>query len=116
MSTKIYASQDWVEEKLSDVTATIVQSAVSDALVQAKESGEFKGEPGEPGYTPQKGIDYFDGEPGADYVLTDADKTEIAEMAAELVEVPEVSGVLITVEDIDTICGATIVSASEVTF
>ena len=24
MSTKIYASQDWVEEKLSDVTTTVV--------------------------------------------------------------------------------------------
>jgi hypothetical protein len=56
------------------------------------------------------------GEPGDDYVLTDADKTEIAEIAAGLVEVPEISDVLITVEDIDAICGATIVSASEVTF
>lgn len=47
---------------------------------------------GEPGYTPQKGIDYFDGKdgaPGDDYVLTDTDKTEIAELAAELVEIPE---------------------------
>lgn len=46
---------------------------------------------GEPGYTPQKGIDYFDGQPGTpgdDYVLTPADKAEIAEMAAKLVEVP----------------------------
>lgn len=29
------------------------------------------------------------GDPGADYVLTEADKAEIAELAAELVEVPE---------------------------
>lgn len=28
------------------------------------------------------------GDPGADYVLTEADKAEIAELAAELVEVP----------------------------
>ena len=65
MSIKIYASQDWVEEKLTDVATTIVPPAVNDALTQAKESGEFKGEPGQPGYTPQKDVDYFDGEPGA---------------------------------------------------
>lgn len=44
-----------------------LQGAINDALAQAKESGEFDGadgDPGEPGYTPQKGIDYFDGEPG----------------------------------------------------
>ena len=47
------------------------------------------GEPGKDGYTPVKGVDYFDGkdgEPGApgkdgqDYVLTEADKQEIASM------------------------------------
>ena len=52
------------------------QEAVNTALAQAKASGEFKGEPGEKG------------EPGDDYVLTDADKEEIAGM----VEVPEGSG------------------------
>lgn len=48
--------------------------------------------PGAPGYTPQKGIDYFDGEDGytpikgvdyfdgEDYVLTETDKQEIADM------------------------------------
>ena len=47
--------------------ATALPAAVNDALAQAKASGEFKGETGEPGkdgYTPQKGVDYFDGEPG----------------------------------------------------
>ena len=71
-----------------------------------KAQGE-DGKPGADGYTPIKGVDYFDGkdgqpgkdgadgQPGADgkdgddYVLTDADKTEIAGMAAELVDVPE---------------------------
>ena len=43
-------------------------------------SADLKGDPGEPG------VD------GADYILTDADKTEIAEMAAELVEVPDSGG------------------------
>jgi hypothetical protein len=38
-----------------------------DLLVTAKEfiKGE-KGEPGKDGYTPIKGVDYFDGEPGKD--------------------------------------------------
>lgn len=61
-------------------------NAINEALAQAKASGEFKGEPGEPGQ-PGK-----DGQDGKDYVLTPADKTEIAEMAAELVDVPEGSG------------------------
>lgn len=64
-------------------------AAVEEALTQAKESGEFKGDKGDPGYTPQKGVDYFDGakgDPGEDYILTEADKTEIAEEAAALVD------------------------------
>lgn len=32
------------------------------------------------GYTPIKGVDYFDGK---DYVLTDEDKAEIAQLALE---------------------------------
>lgn len=35
---------------------------------------------GEDGYTPQKGVDYFDGEDGKDYILTAADKQEIANL------------------------------------
>ena len=59
--------------------------AVNDALAQAKASGEFDGADGrdgvngEDGYTPVKGTDYF----------TDADKQEIAQEAAGLVDVPE---------------------------
>lgn len=37
--------------------------AVNDALAQAKASGEFDGKDG---YTPVKGVDYFDGQPGKD--------------------------------------------------
>ena len=51
--------------------ASGLPEAINDALEQAKASGEFKGEPGD------------------DYVLTDTDKTEIAEQAASMVEVPE---------------------------
>lgn len=35
---------------------------------------------GDPGYTPIKGVDYFDGE---DYILTEEDKAEIAQLALE---------------------------------
>lgn len=59
-------------EKLADSKLDVsgLPGAVEDALNQAKQSGVFKGEPGD------------------DYVLTEADKTEIAEQAAQLVEIP----------------------------
>jgi hypothetical protein len=50
------------------------------------------GEPGKDGYTPVKGVDYFDGAPGengSDYVLTEADKQEIAQLAIGLMSVAE---------------------------
>lgn len=53
---------------------TDIPSAVETALAEAKESGDFKGAPGD------------------DYVLTEADKNEIAEIAAGLVDVPEGGG------------------------
>ena len=43
---------------------------INSALAQAKASGEFNGEPGTPGYTPQKGTDYY----------TPADKSEMVNM------------------------------------
>lgn len=52
---------------------------------------------GADGYTPVKGVDYFDGEqgpqgePGADYVLTDDDKAEIANLV--LASIPVAEGV-----------------------
>lgn len=53
-------------EKLSQnkLDASALPEAVSDALNQAKASGDFNGDPG---YTPVKGVDYW----------TDADKAEI---------------------------------------
>ena len=48
-----------------------VQAAVKNALEEAKESGDFKGDPGD------------------DYVLTEDDKTEIAQESAKYVEIPE---------------------------
>lgn len=94
-------SEDIEKLNADKLDASKLPEAVNDALAQAKASGEFdgadgekgekgdKGDPGEPGadgapgadgYTPAKGVDYF----------TDADKQEIAQQAAELVEVPEV--------------------------
>lgn len=65
-----------VGKELGDkLDADRLPDAVSAALAQAKESGEF------------------DGPPGDDYVLTDADRQEIAEIAAGLVEVPNVKPV-----------------------
>lgn len=59
-------------ERLSDskLDASKLPEAVEDALTQAKQSGEFKGDP------------------GSDYVLTEADKQKIAELAAPLVDIP----------------------------
>ena len=73
-------------EDVGAISQDDLQEATNEALAKAKESGEFDGKDG---YTPVKGVDYFDGD---DYVLTNADKEEIAEMAAELVEVPDSGG------------------------
>lgn len=43
-----------------------LDEAINDALAQAKASGEFDGKDGKDGYTPQKNVDYFDGQPGKD--------------------------------------------------
>ncbi len=40
---------------------------------------------GNDGYTPVKGVDYFDGEKGDSYVITEADKTEIAQQVMSLI-------------------------------
>ena len=63
--TEDYIRLQWLEDKLDEY------------LRKAADSGEFDGEPGAP---------------GQDYVLTEADKIEIAEMAAGMVEVPDSGG------------------------
>jgi hypothetical protein len=67
------------------LSASELPTAVNEALAQAKASGEFDGKDG------------ADGQPGADgkdYVLTEADKQEIAEQAAGMVEpsAPDLTG------------------------
>lgn len=59
--------------------ASALPTAINTALAQAKASGEFDG---------KDGVDGQDGKDGQDYVLTKDDRTEIAELAAELVNVP----------------------------
>lgn len=61
----------YTAEEVGALSADSLQPAINDALAQAKVSGEFKGDPGD------------------DYVLTEADKQEIAEQAAGMVEIPE---------------------------
>lgn len=99
-------------EQLPDnaLTDEALTEAINDALAQAKESGEFNGADGKKGekgdaftyddFTPEqlaalkgekgdkgdKGEDGKDGQHGSDYVLTESDKTEIAEQAAALID------------------------------
>lgn len=60
---------DLTAKDVGAISQDDLQDATNEALAQAKASGEFdgkNGENGEDGYTPVKGIDYFDGEPGKD--------------------------------------------------
>lgn len=71
------------EEEEPPGSSVDIQEAVNTALAQAKESGLFDGEKGDP---------------GDDYVLTSDDKTDIAEMVAELVDVPGSGGSTVSSE------------------
>jgi hypothetical protein len=80
-NTVLVTPQDLTEEQKTQARENIgavgtdeLTGAVADALTAAKESGEFNGKDGK------------DGQDGKDYVLTAADKTEIAEQAAGLVD------------------------------
>lgn len=62
-------SQDDAEKLVKE---SAIPEVIEDALAQAKASGEFDGKdgapgaPGKDGYTPIKGVDYFDGADGKD--------------------------------------------------
>jgi hypothetical protein len=95
-----YYTKSETEAKIDEKIAAIPEPEIPDvdlsdyynkAEVDAKieEIELTPGEPGAPGkdgYTPQKGVDYFDGKDGLDgvdgkdYVLTEEDKREIADM------------------------------------
>lgn len=76
-----------------DLTGYATEQFVNDAISTIELT---PGPKGEDGYTPVKGVDYFDGKDGVDgapgkdgadgndYVLTDDDKAEIAEMVIGL--------------------------------
>jgi hypothetical protein len=85
---------DYVYTETEVVT---VETAVNDALEKAKERGEFKGDKGdkgdrgEQGVKGEKGEQGIQGEKGDDYVLTSADKNEIADIMLQyFVDVSEV--------------------------
>ena len=90
VATKDYVSQKIAEAQMSgadvDLSAYYTKTE-TDALIEEIEltpgpQGE-PGKDGQDGYTPVKGVDYFDGKDGVDgkdYVLTEADKQEIAGM------------------------------------
>ena len=82
---------DFVVHKIPEIYVNNekLDNAVNSALEEAKASGDFKGDKGDKGndgYTPQKGVDYFDGN---DYVLTEADKTEIANAVLDSLQTAE---------------------------
>ena len=79
------------------VSITHTWNGTSLSITSASGTSEMdlRGPAGQDGYTPVKGVDYFDGEPGPagqDYVLTEDDKTAIANI---------VIGVLPTAEGVN---------------
>lgn len=80
--------REYLEENPLDVDLTgyATEKYVDEAIEQIELTPGAPGKDGKDGkdgYTPVKGVDYFDGAPGADgkdYVLTEADKQEIAGM------------------------------------
>lgn len=98
-----YATEKYVDDAISEIELT-PGPAGKDGYTPIKGVDYFDGQPGrdgtngQDGYTPVKGVDYFDGAPGKDgidgkdYVLTDDDKTEIADaVLAALQNAEEVS-------------------------
>lgn len=53
---------------MKDILPEDILNAINEALAQAKESGDFKGDKGDKGEP---------GEPGQDYILTEEDRQEI---------------------------------------
>ena len=95
---------DSVDVIAKSEAATEEANRVAEEIRAEKESGAFVGPKGDKGdaftyedFTAEqlaslKGDKGDKGDPGDDYVLTDADKAEIAEQAAALVDVPEGGG------------------------
>ena len=84
-----YATEKFVTDKIAEAQLSGGDVDLSDYYKKSEvdkiveEIELTPGPAGKDGYTPVKGVDYFDGAPGEDgkdYVLTDADKEEIAGM------------------------------------
>ena len=86
-----YATKQYVSEQVNAIELMPGPAGPqgpkgNDGYTPVKGVDYFDGAPGaagKDGYTPVKGVDYFDGKDGVDgkdYVLTDADKQEIAGM------------------------------------
>ena len=72
--TKRAKPSDYVYTETEVIT---IKTAVENALEEAKESGDFKGDKGDKGddgYTPQKGVDYFTPEDIAELNIPSVDK------------------------------------------
>lgn len=75
------ATESYVDKKIKNVSVDLTGYATEEYVNEKIETIELTpGPAGKDGYTPVKGVDYFDGKDGQDYVLTDADKKEIAGM------------------------------------
>lgn len=80
-----YATKQYVSEQVNAIELMPGPQGPAgpkgnDGYTPVKGVDYFDGQKGNDGYTPVKGVDYFDGADGKDYVLTDADKAEIAGM------------------------------------
>lgn len=74
---------DIVVNKVDDITniEIIKKDGTTETITLSDGKDGKDGVDGTDGYTPVKGIDYFDGKDGNDYVLTEEDKIEMANMA-----------------------------------
>ena len=91
-----------VEQTATGAVVSITDKTGTTTATIANGRDGKDGADGKDGYTPQKNVDYFDGkdgqngkdgQDGQDYVLTPADKSEIAEMAAGMVDVSTANAV-----------------------
>lgn len=132
----IARTSDIPDSYTKEETDTHIEAKVTEQLTAAKESGEFDGEDGKSAYEYAKGGGYtgteeeFATKLAAEYITSESDPTVPAWAKAATKPSYTASEVgaytkteidnleLITVADIDAICGATIqvATASEVTF
>lgn len=92
---------DTLNKKIDNGLASIseeLKKKLEEELDYQIDPDEIRGAKGDDGYTPIKEIDYFDGKPGANYILTLEDKQEIA----SYIEVPIVEKIIERIETKET--------------